>query len=321
MAGRLSIIELGPLRLYEIAGIRGSGRLLSFAPDGPLEDWAKREFWLDVANHAKANAKDLRQAFQHFSHLGGYPRCHGTKAGASLLGPQIVRDVVDRTIEHDLTGTGSRPPDTALVREVFRIVCRNAGRAVRPRVIAQEVGNLLQKGVTDGAVGKCVQFLVDAMLVHQVLPLELLHKKQSQPPKLCLCDHFVRNVWLQETVPLTPAELATAHESVATLAGSIMESVVGYYLKGIPSLEVAWFPQRPQEPEVDFVLTVGMQRIPIEVKYRRGGLQQDDFRGLHAFCDNTHYRARFGLVITQDIHQEIDERTLALPASAFLLAR
>lgn len=79
-------------------------------------------------------------------------------------------------------------------------------------------------------------------------------KGQSHGPKICLCDHFVREAWLQESVPIDPRGLSTVDQTVATVAGSVMESIVGYYLKGIPELEVAWFPQRPKEPEIDYAL-------------------------------------------------------------------
>src|SRR5438876_1102612 len=53
---------------------------------------------------------------------------------------------------------------------------------------------------------------------------------------------------------------------LADLAGHIAESAVGAYFGGVPHLDVAHFPERPTEPEVDFILTIGEKRIPVEVK-------------------------------------------------------
>jgi len=323
LAGRLSIIELGPLRLYEIAGIRGLGKLPPFAPDTPLEDWTRDDFWAGLQAHCNKHRKALDLAFAAFSRVGGYPRCH--KTGSKEVGPlaqHVVDTVVKRTIEHDPVVTeGKKGPERDLVKEVFRLVCRYAGQAVRARRIAEEIASILPFGVTEKMVAESVRFLVDSMLVHEVPPLELLLKKQSHPAKLCLCDHFVRNAWLQETVPIAPGELAAVQKATATLAGHVIESVLGYYLMGIPGLELAWFPERPNEPEVDFVVTIGLKRIPIEVKYRRGPLSREDAKGLRAFCAKEHYNAPFGLLITQKESRKIDDSVRALPASDLILLR
>ena len=156
------------------------------------------------------------------------------------------------------------------------------------------------------------------MLVHRVDPLEATLKKQSNGPKLCLCDHFVREAWLQERVPLTAEELAGVPQTVSTLAGHIMESVLVYFLKGIPGLEVSWFPERGDEPEVDYVLTIGLKRIPIEVKYTRGKATRKDVKGLESFCRIGKYNAPFGLLITQQESGPIGDNVLAVPAAALL---
>ena len=61
--------------------------------------------------------------------------------------------------------------------------------------------------------------------------------------------------------------------------------------------DVAHFPERGAEPEVDFILTVGAQRIPVEVKYRRR-IDHRDTLGLRSFIDKPHYNAPFGLLVT-----------------------
>lgn len=149
----------------------------------------------------------------------------------------------------------------------------------------------------------------------------MLQKAGANPPKLCICDHFVRDGVLQETIPISPKELKNANDAVCTQAGHIVESIVGYYLRGMPGIDVAWFPVRSKEPEIDFVVSLGMQRLPIEVKYRRTLDATADCDGLRTFTSKQHYEAPFGIVITQDEAGEVDEKIVAVPASTFLLLK
>lgn len=323
LAGRLSTIELGPLRLHEIAGMRSLGELEPLAQDAPLEDLVRPEFWIESGERWKENARVAARSFLHFSRVGGYPICHNDpKLETHMLADQIVEVVVNRTIDRDPVKVSPRRQlSRDVIRETFRLICRYAGQRVTPDQLSLQINQLLRGGVSAQEIADSIQWLVDSMLVHRIQPLELLGKKQTSPPKLCLCDHFVRNAWLQETVPLVPAQLRKLPESTCTMAGHIIESTVGYYLMGIQGLEVAWFPQRYNEPEVDFVLTIGVKRIPIEVKYRRGRLKNEDYSGLLSFCGKRHYGAEFGVVITQDQYGKIADSVIALPATAILLLR
>jgi predicted AAA+ superfamily ATPase len=106
------------------------------------------------------------------------------------------------------------------------------------------------------------------------------------------------------------------------LAGHIAESVVGYFLGTTPGLELAWFPERGIEPEVDFIITIGEHRIPIEVKYRQRIDEHRDTLGLRAFLERTVYHAPFGILVTLRDHVSIaDPRIIALPLPSLLLMR
>lgn len=323
LAGRMTTIELGPLRLREVAGIRRVRGLEPYAPDAPLEDWKKKDFWLGLVAHGRKHAAARDQAFRMFSERGGYPLCHvAAELPTEVVRQQIVGEVINKTIEHDPgRTTGGTPLDPAFVREVFRMVCRYAGQAVTARRFADELQPLLQTPIAPAKVNEAVQFLADSLLVHLVPPLELLQKKQAAPPKLCLCDHFVRNGVLQETLPLDPKSLESCEQAVSTQVGRVVESVLGYFLKGIPGVEVAWFPERPQEPEVDFILTVGMNRIPLEVKYRRSPPDGSALAGIRSFCGKPAYAAPFGIVVTQTAEGLLGDDAVAIPLSTFLLLR
>ena len=112
-----------------------------------------------------------------------------------------------------------------------------------------------------------------------------------------------------------------AQPHLAEIAGHIAESAAGYFLSSTKNLDVAHFPERSTEPEVDFVLTIGEQRIPVEVKYRRRIDHKDTF-GVRAFVEKAHYRAPFGLLVTQlDDTTTDDPRLIALPLSTLLMMR
>lgn len=319
LAGRISMCELGPLRLTEIAGVRQLGELPPFVSDDGVEAWTDKDFWLDLIAHGKKHRRVLNQSFEFYSDVGGYPVCHKPGAKRSELTGLIVNMVVKRTLEHDLkAGPGGRNRDPAILEETFRQVCRYSGQDIKPARIREEVQNLLGSGVREQAVADALRFFSDALLLHKIPPLEALAKKQSHAPKLCLCDHFVRQSLLQEQIPLSPRRLARAHQSVSTLAGHLIESDIGYFLKGIGGVDVSWFPKRHNEPEVDFVLTIGMQRIPIEIKYCRRKPSRNELEGIKAFCSQSKYNATFGLLVTQDLAGVIDDCVIAIPAPTLM---
>jgi predicted AAA+ superfamily ATPase len=322
LAGRMDTIELGPLRLWEVAGIRGMRGLVPYAPDAPLEEWKRPDFWRGLVEHGSKHAKLRDEAFRHFSRLGGYPRCHSTtETDIDRIRQQVVEGVINKTIEHDPSHRPRTAPlDSAFVREVFRMVCRYAGQAVMAKRFADELHQLLQASIPNSKVTEAIEFLAESLLIHQIPPLEMLAKKQGSPPKRCVCDHFVRNGVLQETLPLDPELLEECDEAVATQVGHLVESVLGYFLKGIPGLELSWFPKRSNEPEVDLVVTIGTNRIPVEVKYRRS-LEGSDFAGVESFCRKAAYSAPFGIIVTQSEQGAIREKVIAVPASTFLLLR
>jgi predicted AAA+ superfamily ATPase len=138
--------------------------------------------------------------------------------------------------------------------------------------------------------------------------------------KICLCDPALRASWLQEKVPLRPDELEQM-PSLADLAGHLAESVTGYFLDSLPGVAVHHFPARETEPEVDFILTVGDKRIPLEVKYQ-GQIRDEDTVGIRSFLEKTVYHATFGILVTRTDDVKIrDPRIIAMPLSSLLLLK
>jgi hypothetical protein len=69
------------------------------------------------------------------------------------------------------------------------------------------------------------------------------------------------------------------------------------------------------------VITVGEQRIPIEIKYRRR-IEHRDTRGLRTFIEHSHYNAPFGILVSlEDGYVSDDPRIVAMPLSSLLLFR
>jgi predicted AAA+ superfamily ATPase len=106
------------------------------------------------------------------------------------------------------------------------------------------------------------------------------------------------------------------------VAGHLAESVTGAVLSTITGLDLAHFPERHGEPEVDFVMTIGVKRIPVEVKYQARIDPLRDTEGLRSFIEKAANNAPFGLLVTQSEAPEVvDPRVIALPLSSFMLLR
>jgi predicted AAA+ superfamily ATPase len=236
---------------------------------------------------------------------------------------QLNEDVIKRVIQHDLRigQKKGRKRDAQLLEEVFRLACRYAGQAPSQAIYVQEIQQGLKGNIGWQRILAYLQFLDGTMLLKLVEPLELRLKRRRGNRKVCLCDHGLRASWLQEIVPLDKESLSKAPD-LHDLAGHLAESVVGYFLGGVPHLDLAHFPERGAEPEVDFVLTIGTQRIPLEVKYRERIDPHRDTLGLRAFIEKSVYNAPFGVLVT--MHDNVtlpDPRLVAVSLPSLLLMR
>jgi predicted AAA+ superfamily ATPase len=323
LAGRVTTFEIGPLFLREISEIRGWGPIEPALQSRSLSALRNRAFWENLREIGLRQAQARDRAFDAFSDRGAYPIAHARpNAPWDQLAAQLNETVVRRAIEHDLrmsAGRG-RKRDETLLELVFRLACRYVGQAPAHKLFVDEVREGMHTAVGWQRINAYMRFLDGALLLRLIEPLELRLKKRRGPPKIVLCDHALRASWLQETIPVSPRTLAESPH-LADLAGRIAESIAGYFFREIPDLGVAHFPPRGGEPEVDFILTVGDQRIPIEVKYRRA-FTDDDLAGLRSFIQKPVYNAPFGVVVTLDDRQRSsDPRIVSIPLSTLLLMR
>ncbi len=322
LAGRISTLEMGPLHLREIAELRGFGTLSAHLPPNGLGPLKRKEFWLDLRRVGETHCELRGKAFAAFSERGAYPIAQARpdqpwEKVADLLGETVIR----RAIQHDLRmGPRGQKRDEHLLEEVFRLACRYVGQSPSQALYLDEIRRAMNANIGWQRVFAYLKFLDGTLLLRLIEPLELKLKRRRGASKLCLCDHALRAAWLQEVVPLTPEGLERSPH-LSDLAGHIAESVTGYFLRSIINLDVAHFPERGAEPEVDFVLTVGEQRIPVEVKYRRR-IDYRDTQGLRAFIEKAHYNAPFGILVTlMDEPGSDDPRIVSLPLSTLLLMR
>lgn len=323
IAGRVQTLTLGPLLLREIAELRSGVTSHPHWVDNGIGELASADFWRAAVTKGKLESAARREAFRHYSERGGYPIVHER---ADILAADVAsylnETVIQRAIQHDLRfGSRGRKRDEHLLEEVFRLACRYAGQTPGQSVFVPELTRALSANIGYPRVLTYLRFLDGTLLLRLVQPLELRLKKKKAPAKICICDHALRASWLQEVVPLDPDALVAAPH-LSDLAGRIAESALGYFLATVPNLEIAHFPERGIEPEVDFVLTIGTRRIPIEVKYRRRIDPVADTRGLVAFLEKSVYNASFGLLVTLDDDVAIaDPRIVTISLSSLLWTR
>lgn len=323
LAGRITTLELGTLFVREIAEMRFEDRLSPSLPRNGLEPLLQAGFWRRLAARGCEQRAIRDRAFEAFSERGGYPMVHArADAPWADVADQLNENVIRRVIQHDLRlGERGRRRDAALLEEVFRLTCRYAGQAPAPATFVAEVKYVLEANVGWQRILSYLRFLDGSLLVKLIRPLELRLKKRKGNSKLCIVDLGLRASWLQEVVPLH-AEGLIQSPHLADLAGHLAESVVGAYLSGIPNLDLAHFPERPTEPEVDFVMTIGDKRIPLEVKYRQRVDPHRDTVGLRSFLEKTHYNAPFGLIVTMLDGVSIpDPRIVPISLPSLLLMR
>ena len=323
LAGRINTVEAGVLSLTEIGAIRGINDLHPFLSDNGISALIKREFWQELRAHGQTSAEFRQEVFRHFSERGGYPLVHRLKdVDWYLLADQLNETVIKRVIQHDLRlGNRGRKRDAPLLEELFRLACRYAGQTPTVTTLAEEARLSLSANIGGQRVGQYLRFLDDTLLVRLIPPLEIRLKRKRGSSKLCLVDHGLRASWLQERVPLTSEGLA-AQPELTTLAGHLAESIFGSVTSTIHGLDIAHFPERGTDREVDFVLTVGAQRVPVEIKYQRRIDPLRDTLGIRSFLDKSVNNASFGLLITQDDSGEVDDpRIVSLPLSTFMLLR
>jgi predicted AAA+ superfamily ATPase len=126
LAGRIQPFEVGPLRLGEIAALRGFGDLPPAQDDNGTAEWLRQEFWSDLGEHARRHAGVLDRAYAAFSERGAYPLAQVQSAVPwPEIADQLNETVIRRVIEHDLRlGERGRKRDQQLLEEAQQTLHR-----------------------------------------------------------------------------------------------------------------------------------------------------------------------------------------------------
>jgi hypothetical protein len=321
LAGRIHTIEVGTLSLTEIGHIRKLKTPEPFLPDNGVARFKQKVFWEDLVAYGFANQIFIDEVFEAFSERGGYPIAH-TQASVSWddIADQLNETVIKRVIQHDLRLSGKgRKKDPLLLEELFRICCRYAGQAPSIEKITKEVQSTLNANIGPQRVRTYLKFLSETLLIRLIQPLEIRLKKKNSDYKICLADHGLRSSWLQEHIPLMFKSDET-NQDIATIAGFLAESIVGAVFSNIGGLNLSYLPAKNNEPEVDFVISIGDQRIPIEVKYRNI-IKKEHYTGLLQFISKPINRAPFGILITKNATVSLHEKIVTIPLQNLLLLR
>jgi predicted AAA+ superfamily ATPase len=315
LAGRIKTLEVGTLTLREVARI-SLGEPIAAAGANPT-DYASPEAWRHLVAHGQKHSRARDCAFKAFTELGGYPFAHRTSnAEWSTVAAQLNENVIKRVLMHDLRiGDRGRRRDLSLLESVFRLACRYAGQAPECRNLANEVSQVLGVPTPGTRVRDYLKFLDSALLLKLIEPLEMRARKAGRASKICLVDHALRASWLNERIDI----LDPAGDDCA-MAGHIVESIAGTFLCGLPGATLNHVPGNKDRLEVDFVLSLGDTRIPIEVKYVNRAISGSDLRGLQAFMAQKSNRAPFGLIITRSVARIADPNIVAIPLASLLTA-
>ena len=314
LAGRIAQVELGTLLLREISGLRFQENFRPYLPENGLEPLLSQSFWQKLQTWGLEHREARDRAFVEFSRRGGYPMA---QARSDVPWPEVAdqlnETVIQRAIQHDLRmGARGVKRDAQLLEEVYRLACRYAGQSPSQAIFTHEIKEALKSNIGWQRILAYLKFLDGAMLLKMIHPLEVRLKRRRGNYKICLCDHGLRASWLQEMVPLDSEGLAAAPH-LHDLAGHLAESVAGYFLSGLPHLDLAHFPE---------ILTIGERRIPLEVKYRERIDFHRDTVGLRAFIERTVNNAPFGILVTRhDEPAPPDPRIVSVSLPSLLLMR
>jgi predicted AAA+ superfamily ATPase len=321
LAGRINTIEVGTLSLTEIGSIRKLNTPQPFLPDHGVARLKSKSFWEALAQYSHTHQQFIDDAFEAFSARGAYPIAHlRANAPWELVADQLNETVIKRVIQHDLRlGEKGRKRDPQLLEELFRLCCRYAGQAPSIGKLTQEIQAVLNANIGPQRVRTYLKFLSDTLLIRLIQPLEIRLKKKKADPKICLADHGLRAAWLQEYIPLM-FESDDANQDIATIAGYLAESIVGALFSSSGGLDLSHLPAKNKEPEVDFVITIGDQRIPVEVKYRNS-IKREHYHGLEHFVSKPINRAPFGILITKNDTVSVAESIVAMPLKNLLILR
>ncbi len=314
LPGRAKWYELGTLSLSEIARFRRLGNLSPYTNGNNFADWRKKDFWIGLARHCD-NPSRLEEVFRTFCDFGGYPYCHEHETWEEAE-DFLRKQVLSRTIEHDLQS--QHQFDAATLEKLFYVLCKYTGHDVHLATLQREIKEGYSVNITHEKIRNGLDFFADSMLVSVFKPSEHRLKNSQERIKICIGDHAIRRALLNESISLYGTSVNSGP------AGPIVEGIVGSYLAScyprdsLPGNSIAYLPDAKEEGnEVDFILSISHQHIPIEVKYCNKAKAS---KGILQYLEQPQHNAPFGLLITKE-DEWVKEKLIAIPLKKFLLLK
>lgn len=103
LAGRLATLEIGPLLLREVGGLREGNSPPPFLPPNGWEVFRDPRMWQELRSHGERQADFRRRAFAAFSERGAYPVAHlRVDVPWEDVADPLTQNVILRVIQHDL---------------------------------------------------------------------------------------------------------------------------------------------------------------------------------------------------------------------------
>ena len=262
--GRVEFLYLYPLRFDEFLEMLGESRLVSF-----LKTYQLGQVVTDIV-HEK-----LSQYFRKFLFIGGMPEAVSKYAatGSYVDAKRIHSSILD-TYENDFSKYKKRVSSDVL-KTCFNYAIKNIGHKVKYTEISHQHHSLSLKNA--------IKLLSLARVIHIIRHssangIPLAAEESEAVYKL----HFLDVALVYQSLGL---EIITMDDAETVLEGRIAEQIVAQEMlsDGLPfartSLHYWLREQRTSNAEVDFVVSVHNEIIPIEVKAGKSG----KLKSLHIF--------------------------------------
>lgn len=237
LTGRKIEFFLYPLNYREFLSYKTQ---LRFPSDIPLAPWK------EISSFFITYQAYLEEYFSEYIQFGGYPEVVKTK-------PQndkkvILKELVQTYIEKDIIAF-LRIEHVQAFQNLLKILCDQTGNLVNK----SELSNTLN--ISMDTVNKYLDILEGTYVLERVSPyFTNIRKELSKMPKIYIYDSGLKN------------NIINTYEFDNLISGSDRENFVYNTLKSRYSRENIRFYRTISKSEIDFILTVNGQMIPVEVK-------------------------------------------------------
>jgi uncharacterized protein len=281
--GRVEYLHLGPMKFSEFLRALGKTRLAASLRDFSLEDS------IPPPIH-----QELLKLFRLFLVVGGMPKSVQTYVDSrSLRQCDIIKQSILSTYVDDFHKYGQRV-NHSRVQRVFRAIPMSVGRKFRYVNVSREERST--------AIAAALRLLELARVCHLVnhtaaqgIPLGAQTKETTF--KVLFLDVGL----LLSVCGIDALEVTEAEDLLLVNRGAVCEQFIGQHLQyrqepyRDPEL-FYWTRQKPSSnAEIDYVVSVGSQIVPVEVKAGKTG----SLRSLHQFV--VQRELPLGVRICQDV--------------------